>query len=103
MTSDLQDVKQNLPNFNLDPIDYNTIDNTVLANLLTDFPENCQNTNNNNNIALIPQNTNQVPVTQSNQQFNTQVINQHVPFGYPRLPAMYFPYSNVTINYNFTK
>ena len=30
---------------------------------------------------------------------NTQVINQNIP----RLPAMYFPHSNVTINYNFNK
>ena len=102
-TPDIHDVKQNLPNFTLDPVDYDTIDDSVLANLLTDFAEDAQNTNSNNNNALSPEPNSNVPVTQHKQQFNTQVINQNVPFGIPRMPVMYFPNSNVTINYNFTK
>ena len=104
-TPDIQDVKQNLPTFNLDPIDDSTIDDTLLQELLTNIPQNFDNTNNSNNNSAIatPKSNVQVPVTQNNHQFNTQVINQNIPFGFPRVPAMYFPNSNVTINYNFSK
>ena len=42
------------------------------------------------------------PQSVPSQQINTQVntINQHQM---PRIPAMYFPNNNVTINYNFAK
>ena len=104
-TPNIQDVKENLPTFNLDPIDDSTIDNTLLQELLTDMPQNFDNTNksNNNSTIVTPKSNVQVPVTQNNQQFNTQVINQNIPFGFPCVPAMYFPNSNVTINYNFSK
>ena len=103
-TPDILDVKQNLPNFHLDPIDYDTIDDNLLSNLLTDFTDDensNSNNNNNSNQAMVPhpQNTTSNP----NQQFNTQVINQNMPFAYPNMPTMYFPNSNVTINYNFNK
>ena len=99
-TPDIQDVKENLPTFDLNPIDDSTINDTLLQELLTDMPQSFDN----NNCAIVtPQKNVQVSVTQNNQQFNTQVINQNIPFGFPHLPAMYFPNSNVTINYNFSK
>ena len=42
------------------------------------------------------------PVMTQNQQINTQV-NTFNQMPLPRIPAMYFPHSNVTINYNFGK
>ena len=83
------DVKQNLPNFDLNPLDYDTIDDSVLANLLDNFEQNDLNTNNNNNqgnqVVTAPvatcntaQNQMQCQIPQ-NQHFNTQVINQIYP------------------------
>ena len=37
MTSDIQNVVENLPTFDLDPLeDFNTIDNTVFVNIIYD-------------------------------------------------------------------
>ena len=71
-TPNIQDVKENLPTFDLDPIDYLTIDDSILQDLLTSFPQKSDNTNNSNNnsVTLPPKNSVQVPVTQNNQQFN---------------------------------
>ena len=99
------DVKQNLPNFELQEIDdFETIDDTLLAQILDDHDKqntkNSENSNNNNNqVAAGSSNTHQI---QQNSQFNTQVFNQNVPASF-RFPGMYFPNSNVTINYNFGK
>ena len=49
-TPNIEDVQQNLPNFQLDPLDFDTIDDNLLANLITDLPQDTENSNNNNNI-----------------------------------------------------
>ena len=99
----VQDVKENLPSFNIEPIDdFDTIDDTLLANLVydeslvpTNEPVTNTNINNNNTVALTPQNP-PVSTHTINTQFNT--INQQA---FPRLPQMYFPNSSVTINNNY--
>ena len=105
---ELEDVKNNLPNFNLEPLDeFNTIDDKILSELLSDFrqeEENCDP-----NMALAPAanvTINQpiqpiVPPAQPlfpviNAQLNTLNATR-----FPNLPQMYFPNSHVTINYNF--
>ena len=103
---DIVDVKQNLPNFDLQEIDdFETINDTLLAQILDEQdkenPNNNTDNSNNNNNQIQPSVPKQVPM-QQNSQFNTQVINQNIPPNF-RLPAMYFPHSNVTINYNFGK
>ena len=106
-TPDLQlnDVKLDLPTFELQEIaDFDTIDDELLVQMMTDHDkENTNdNINNNNNqtnpgeVAIQNQNVVQPP------QINTQVINQNMLPQF-RMPAMYFPNSNVTINYNFSK
>ena len=103
----IQNVNENLPNFDLSPIDTDTIDDNMLVKILNDFENpNTNNNNSNNNNSTIDRNVTQNTVPQSNQQFNTQVINQNMPVNMPipRMPTMYFPNStNVTINYNFGK
>ena len=117
--SDILDVKANLPTFNLQPIeDFSTIDDDILANLVYDIStENDTNQTNdkddqNKTVALAS--TNNVPqvnpqqiapqTVQTNQssQYHTQVNTFNNPPN-TRLPQMYFPHSNVTINYNFGK
>ena len=94
----IDDVKENLPTFDLDPIeDFETIDDNLLVDLLNQTVEN-ENTNSNNN-------NNQQLASAVVPQINTQVINNNSS-GLPpnfRIPPMYFPHSNVTINYNFGK
>ena len=110
-TPDIQNIKDNLPNFDLNALDYDTIGDNILTELLTDFQETEQNVNSNNNnsnsgnavCVTAPQKVQNTVSTMANQQFNTQVINQNAPMRVPRMPVMYFPNSNVTINYNFNK
>ena len=96
----IQDVKENLPNFTLDPLLYDTIDDAVLADLINEMP-------------LPPDNSDQmthqtntdntsVAVVTTTSTSHSQVINYNNPMqNFPKLPNMYFPHSNVTINYNF--
>ena len=105
---DIQNVKENLPNFDLNPLDTDTIDDNMLVSILNEFENPNTNNNNNSNSNDSANDKNVLPLTvlQSNQQFNTQVINQNIPVRtqMSRIPAMYFPNStNVTINYNFSK
>ena len=96
----VSDVKKNLPSFDLFPIeDMATIDDNVLSDLLNNEFEHHDNS------ALVPVTTTQnavnpaVPST-----INTQVNTINVPQrSVNRMPVMYFPNSNVTINYNFSK
>ena len=91
----IQDVKQNLPNFTLDPVLFDTIDDTVLADLINDMPLPPDNVDE-------PTDKSAVAVVTSTNTSNTQVINYNNAMqNFPKLPGMYFPHSNVTINYNF--
>ena len=90
-----------MPSFNLEPTDdFDTIDDSILANLVYDSDLTNENKQNSNNQVAVPQPQNpQNPPT-----FNTQVntFNQNLAFEqFQRLPQMYFPHSSVTINYNF--
>ena len=103
----IKDITQNLPTFDLNLIEYDTIDDKELAKILDELPLEKENTNNNNSdrdkeVALPVQKSN-APANPNQNQYNTQVINQNIPFNMPHVPAMYFPNSNVTINYNFNK
>ena len=102
---DINDIKHNLPTFDLEVIDdFETIDDTLLVDILNETIDkhNNENSNNNNNQLLTSAPPPIVP------QINTQVINNNnnavtkTPPSY-RVPQMYFPHSNVTINYNFGK
>ena len=96
------DVKNNIPNFELQELDdFDTIDDNALQELMIEFENKSDQTTRENqdlNI-LAPQMS---AIARQNHQINTQVntFNQ-MPF--PRMPSMYFPNSNVTINYNFGK
>ena len=96
---DIQDVKENLPNFNLEQMEnFDTIDDSVLQDLLTDEF-------NYDNI-LMPSNPPTNPETMPPKTINTQVNTFNIPTQMPkmpRMPLMYFPNSTVTINYNFQK
>ena len=72
---------------------FDTIDDKVLADLMVEHDNNYYKTDQTN--------TNSTMIPQQNQ-INTQVINQNVPPQF-HVPQMYFPQSNVTINYNFGK
>ena len=108
-TPDLVDVKLNLPNFDLQPIDdFDTIDEELLANLVYDTNSDDQNQQKTTqNVASVLTKTTQTiasSTTTPSHQINTQVINQNIPMlNFPHLPPMYFPNSNVTINYNIGK
>ena len=97
----------NLPNFQLEELDqYDTIDDKVLMEIMEEHDkENTTTDTNTNNYdvqtanALISK-----PQVAPMSQINKQVINQQVPPQHPfHMPSMYFPNSNVTINYNFSK
>ena len=103
---EMEDVKNNLPTFNLEPLDdFDTIDDSVLQELMLDFPEE------ENRDPNMPVSTVQVSNTTQNQQVPPVVTPQmqgiNAQFNtvnntrFPRLPMMYFPNSSVTINYNF--
>ena len=89
------------PTFDIEPIDdFDTIDNKVLRDLLLDpnammTDDSNQNFNNNNDSIAVSQANN--PNQTINRQINT--VNQPIN----RFPHMYFPNSNVTINYNIIK
>ena len=104
----LQDVQDNLPNFNLQPLDeFDTIDDNILAELMVNFEqsENVPETQNSKPSVVVPvmsppPPTHPLPL--QNQEINTQ-FNTMNQFQMPRIPMMYFPHSNVTFNYNFGK
>ena len=116
---DVKDVILNLPSFDIVPVDdYDTIDDKILSELVYQAEKDYQdsktlNQNNNNNCDKTENETAQVAanslalpvqpqvpefIQQSNTQ-NTKITNNKFPI----LPQMYFPNSNVTINYNFGK
>ena len=114
-TVTLADVQNDLPNFTLQPIDeIETIDDSLLTNLIYDIPNETENNDPNEQIleenAVAVQNQTPQNITPNfplqpktpkktiNTQFNT-INNQAMQ----HFPAMYFPNSNVTINYNFSK
>ena len=84
--------------------DFNTIDDDMLNDLLTDMPFDTENMDPNIQAVVIQNQPNAIPTTQMqtqstvNNQINT-VNNQH----YPHIPQMVFNNSSVTINYNFGK
>ena len=105
---DIKDVIQNLPAFDIFPMDdFNTIDNTILAYLIYETDANNDNPKNNeimtpvtpakNPLQVIPQNINIPPIQNQQVQNTVNVKNQRIPI----LPQMYFPQLNITINYNF--
>ena len=106
---DVHDVANKLPTFDLEPIDdFDTIDDTTLANLIYDIPQTTENVDqqidkkiNTMPLQVVPQN---LQTAQQLPQPPTQNIQSHFSVNnqkYPILPQMYFPNSNVTINYNF--
>ena len=109
----INDVKEDLPNFQLEELsEFDMIDDTVLADLMLDFPEEQnKNANQEENVDpnIRPQVTRQIiarpNVPNQLQQNNFHEINtQYNTFNQPRfpqIPQMYFPSSNVMINYNF--
>ena len=109
---DVKELKENLPNMNIEEIDdFDTIDDSVLADLMLDFPTENQNeaiTSRNSKVQDTQNNTSVVPTTTPNQnqkhhfqEINTQFNTFNQQRMMPSLPQMYFPNSNVTINYNF--
>ena len=106
---DIYDIKDNLPKFDLQKIyNFDTIDDTILASIITEETDN-ENSNKKTNqqVAMTPQGTPQMgiktsknpPIQQQNQQINNQ-FNMPPQFCFP---GMFFPNSNVTINYNSGK
>ena len=90
--------------FYLYPIDdFNTIDDTILANLVYDNNLVTNNTTSSDAV-VIPQNQNiKVPQPQPPQTINNAQVNtiNTTPQDLPHLPQMYFPNSSVTINCNY--
>ena len=97
----VKDVKENLPNFDLQQIDdFNTIDDSVLAEIILDaetLTANSDVTDKDTTGKTLVAPTQNVQNIQA--QFNS--ITNNSP--YPRMPALYFPNPNVTINCNFGK
>ena len=102
----IADIKDNLPKFDLLPIDdFDTIDDHILANLVYDenlLPQDTNtNTNaNNNNAVAVGANVNNPPPQTINTQVNSITNNANIP-NLPRLPQMVFNNLSVTINYNY--
>ena len=93
------DDKNVIPTFDIQPLSsFDTIDDDLLLQIVreTEQTEQLNQLQTTDKAHVVPAGQN---VTN-----NTQVINQTIP-NFPRLPmpAMYFPNSNVTINYNFNK
>ena len=90
----VEDVKQNLPNFTLEEFD--TIDDELLANLVYEEPQE------DTNMTSVPS-SNAINTVVTSTVTNTQskVLNFNRMPNLPQMPAMYFPHSAVTINYNF--
>ena len=94
-----------LPNMQLQEINnFDTIDDDLLANMLYKTEkENCDQNK------QIQGPTTDIVDSGTKNQINFNTVNnnpislqQNVP-NMPKLPPMYFPHSNVTINYNFQK
>ena len=102
----LQDINLNWPNFDLQPIDdFSTIDDDELANLVYDMTsletEQKENQTMNNTAVTAYKAQNEVQLQGPNiPQINTQVNTINTT---PHMSYLYFPNSNVTINYNFGK
>ena len=102
---DIMDVKENLPTFEIQPIDqFDTIDDSVLSEILLDADKLLPQYN---NTVAVNQNSNNNALTsppQANIQTQVNTINNHshpqVPFNFQRIPQLYFPNSTVTINYS---
>ena len=92
-------------NFDLQPIDdFDTIDDEALAKLVYNLPTDNNNAKTQPTGAMSQFGQQQDLNLPVQPQINTQVITQNVQNQYlPRIPPMYFPHSNVTINYNFGK
>ena len=104
--------KLDIPNIDLEPIeDYNTIDDNLLQELLTDMPMETENRDPNIQNAVVAQSKNITPANlQNGQNFNTQIntVNNQmqmpvIPNSIPPMANMSFTNSTVTINYNFGK
>ena len=90
-----KDINNTLPNFDLQQVDdMDTLDDDLLKELLSDFPEDQANSDK-NVVATPTQNLQQTFSAQIN-----AVTNQH---NVPQMPQMLFSNSTVTINYNFGK
>ena len=91
--------QQDLQLNNLDLLEMDNADDALLSDILTQTERQLENSNSNNNnlnpapMAIVPQ-TNTVNHVQNNNNFNPPPL-------LPMVPKMYFPHSNVTINYNF--
>ena len=101
----IRDVKENLPNFNLEPIEhFDTIDDAFLSNIILDAE--CLNPTGNNSVNSVSANA-QITIPTTNVPFNLPNIHTQVNtinnMQIPNIPQMYFPHSKVTINYNFSK
>ena len=101
---DIKDVINNLPTFDIQPMDdFDTIDDNLLGDLIYETstqdaqPKATGDKNLPTTVSLqeVPQNINQ-NVQQNQVQNKFTFKNQNFP-----VPPMYFPHSNVTINYNF--
>ena len=106
----LQETELNLPNFDLEQInDFSTIDNEELAKLMYEVPNDQTDKNEKENtmtLATKPQTvTGYNPINQQQIQVNPPQINTQVNTinNTPSMPYLYFPNSNVTINYNLGK
>ena len=98
----VQEVKENLPNFNLEPIEeFDTIDDTLLSSIILDAERLTSNNMNTSGTEVAVMSANQ-EVQQKTPTIGTQVntINNHLPtqLQMQRIPQMFFPHSNVTIN-----
>ena len=88
--------------------DFETIDDSVLAELMLDFPieeginteYEDPNTKKGSQVGVpVPSPQNPVQLQNYFQEINTQF--NHFQPRIPQMPQMFFPNSNVTINYNF--
>ena len=117
--TDLADVKENLPHFNLEPVDqFETINDEELQKIIqeadkiidnlvtTKTDENSKPKNQSEGTVqqqpLQPnQNINRTPVPQQNIVNTVSTVNNVVRPPFPAQNPMYFPNSSVTINYNY--
>ena len=103
----IEEVKENLPSFDLQPIEFDTIDDDLLSNIILDAEQliTKDNTAKENNKAVeLAVNMPAVQQPRIHTQVNT-INNNNMPnqMAMQRMPQMYFPHSSVTINYNFGK
>ena len=79
-TPDIQDVKESLPQFDINFLEYDTIDDQVLANLLDDLPQEPETSTNNNNPVSLPVTSNQSKYSSRNASHTSYVfpkLNRH--------------------------